>query len=94
MASVNMRLEVMTQERPDKWAARIPAFGFTVYGATEDEAKEQTHGAVSALLQSFASEDEVRSFLTLCNVNYTINDETPEWRRTPSHSLEVELAIA
>ena len=90
---VNMRLVVMTQERPDRWAARLPAFGFTMYGKTEDEAKARTHDAVTALLQSFANQDEVEAFLKSRGVDYSIAGPAVHgWHEEPRFSMEVALA--
>ena len=98
---VNMRLAVMTQKRSDRWAVRLPAFGFTVYGKTEEEAKDKSRQAVAALLQSFATQEESESFLRSRGVEYQIADRTlseqavsHDWFEEPRFAMEVALAGA
>ncbi|MXZ91636.1 MAG: hypothetical protein F4W95_09455 [Chloroflexi bacterium] len=95
MERVNMKLVVMTQRRPDKWACRLPAFGCTVYGATFEEAKANSRDAVSTLLRSFTTREEVESFLQSREVDYTISVvEEAEWSEESNEAMEVSLAIA
>ena len=98
---VSMNLTVMSQKRTDRWAVRVPAFGFTVYGKTEEEAKQKNRDAVTALLQSFSAQDEVEAFLQSRGVSYTINDVTmremptnEDWFEEPRFAMGVALAGA
>ena len=71
---INMRLLTMIQQRPEKWAVRLPAFGFTVYGNTPEEARTKSREAVSTLIQSFADRQEVEAFLQNRNIDYEIKE--------------------
>lgn len=64
MAKISMHVTVETEERTDRWACRSPEFGFTVYGKTREEARQEVPKALAALLGSFHGDLEaIGSFL-------------------------------
>ena len=71
MARVYVQIAIETEERSDRWACRSPEFGFTVYGITREEARQEVNKALSALLNSFHGDlAAIERFLNQRGVRY------------------------
>ena len=99
MAKISMHITVETEERSDRWACRSPDFGFTVYGATREEARKEVNNAVSALLGSFHGDlAGIRRFLEkrqVLNYNILLDDQSMTAHETglaASHSHNCKAA--
>ena len=92
---VHMQFMVLTQERvdrADRWAARSPEFGFTMYGYTKGDAESKVYEAARALVKSYTSKEGIEAFLKSRGVEYTIIDTTPPaWHEEPKVSMMIDL---
>ena len=71
MARVHVQIAIETEERSDRWACRSPEFGFTVYGKTREEARQEVNKALAALLNSFHGDlAAIERFLNQRGVRY------------------------
>ena len=71
MTKVYVQISVETEERADRWACWCPEFGFFVYGATREAARQEVNKALTALLGSFHGDlDAIEQFLKKRDVRY------------------------
>ena len=73
MAKISMHITVEAEPRYDHWACFVPEFGFTVYGETQDDARQAVNVALQVLMDSFHEDlQAIARFLEKRNVRYSI----------------------
>ncbi len=96
MAKISMHITVETEERTDRWACSVPEFGFTVYGETRAEAREEVNNALNALMASFYGDlDGIAGFLEHRGVKHVIQrDSEPDYHTRVIEMSHAEVLIA
>lgn len=96
MAKISMHITVEAEPRQDHWACFVPEFGFTVYGETQDDARQEVNVALQVLMDSFHEDLEaVERFLEKRNVSYSIQHNVePDHQTVMVEKSHAEVLIA
>ena len=95
---ISFTADVSLEDRGDHWAAYIEPLGMTVYGDTEDAAKDRAYQAMNFFLNNFGSGSDgiqkVRRYLDFHGVaSYVTEDDAVKRIQYPV-SFPLEAAVS
>jgi hypothetical protein len=92
--TLELRARGVTEEREDRWAVWSQEFGFMVYGRTQEEADKYFLDAITALLNSFEGDSELREYLDRKGVQHRfVRVTSASHAREREHYFERQLEV-